>query len=161
PREVARDSQQYFTLVTVGRLEKVKNQRLLLHGLEALKDKSVRLRVVGDGSERLNRQTEIERLGLQQRVLITGFVSEPALYLAKADLFVLPSLSEGFGIAAVEAMHQGIPCLCSKVGGIPEFIKDGKNGWLFNPESKFDFMTKLESIRNMDTGDRIAVGLRG
>jgi glycosyltransferase involved in cell wall biosynthesis len=161
PNKVERDPQPYFTIVTVGRLEKVKNQRLLLEAMASFSNKSVRLILVGDGSERQNLESMIDQLKLKERVRITGFVPEPAQYLAKADLFVLPSLTEGFGIAAVEAMHTGVPCLCSEVGGIPEFIEDGKNGWLFDPSSKSDLIAKLELILEMDREERIAVGIQG
>lgn len=161
PSNVTRLPQSDFTIVTVGRLEKVKNQYLLLKSLAWIKDRSVRLILVGDGTGRQYLENEIQRLDLENQVYITGFVSEPEHFLAKANLFVLPSFSEGFGIAAVEAMQLGIPCLCSNVGGIPEFIEDGDTGWLFNPNDFSDFTTKLQLIRKMDHNLLNEVGLRG
>ena len=160
-RHFPSDPQPYFTLVSVGRLEHVKNQRMLLRAVAALKDKQVRLILVGEGSERSGLEQEIEVLGLAGRVLISGFVPDPERYLAKASLFVLPSLSEGFGIAAVEAMHAGVPCLCSGVGGIPEFITEGESGWLFNPTRLEELVSKLEYLLAMDTEKLKTVGLRG
>jgi glycosyltransferase involved in cell wall biosynthesis len=160
-KHVKREIQPYFTIVTVGRLETVKNHRLLLEVLAELSDKSIRLILVGDGSERPNLEETIDQLNLKEQVWITGFISEPEQFLAKADLFVLPSLSEGFGIAAVEAMQMGVPSLCSKVGGIPEFIEDGKNGWLFDPHDKSELIAKIELILEMDREKRDTVGMHG
>jgi len=152
---------EVFTIVSVGRLEKVKNQQLLIKALSALKNKQIQVILVGDGRERTALEQLIRETGLTERVRITGFSSEPERYLAQAHLFVLPSLSEGFGIAAVEAMQQGIPCLCSEVGGIPEFITDGETGWLFNPEDEAAFTRKLEQIISLPEERLIAVGANG
>jgi len=101
---------------------------------------------VGDGRERTNLEQLIESLNCTKRIILIGFSAEPEKYLSQANLFVLPSLSEGFGIAVLEAMQMGIPCLCSNVGGIPEFVSDNKNGWLFNPNAENELLNKLNSI---------------
>lgn len=150
-----------FTIVSVGRLELVKNQQLLIKAFARIENKAAQLILVGEGRERKNLEQLIMQLQLQNRVRITGFVSEPEKYLAQADLFVLPSLSEGFGIAVVEAMQLGIPCLCSRVGGIPEFVETGINGWLFNPENKDELVAQLNAISKLDTQERIQLGSRG
>lgn len=160
-KSINRKPQPYFTIVSVGRLESVKNQQLLVQTLPKLNDSSIRLILVGDGGDRKFLDDQIQKLKLQDRVLITGFVSDPEKFLVKAHLFVLPSLSEGFGIAVVEAMQLGIPCLCSQVGGIPEFIEEGKTGWLFSPKNEDEFCQKLKSIINMDSNLRQRVGIRG
>ncbi|MGX7668079.1 glycosyltransferase [Flavobacterium pedocola] len=137
---------EQFTIVCVGRLEKVKNQQLLLKAFSELDNKEARLIMVGDGRERASLEQLINKLNLQNRVTITGFSSDPGAYLTVAHLFVLPSLSEGFGIAAVEAMQLGLPCLCSNVGGIPEFVVENETGWLFDPKDEAAFSTKLNEI---------------
>lgn len=161
PKYFERDVQPNFTIVSVGRLERVKNQQLLILAVHALQPHDIRLILVGDGSETSNLEALIVELGLQEKVIITGFVSEPERYLAKADLFVLPSLSEGFGIAAVEAMLCAVPCLCSQVGGIPEFITDGETGWLFEPSYPEELTQKLQMILNMDPVQLAEIGSRG
>lgn len=137
-----------FTIVTVGRLEIVKNHQLLIKAFSKLEDAFAQLILVGDGRERGNLEQLIASLQLENRVTITGFVSNPEHFLAKAHLFVLPSLSEGFGIAVVEAMLQGLPCLCSNVGGIPEFITENETGWLFNPNHEQELVTKMNALRS-------------
>lgn len=135
-----------FTIVSVGRFEKVKNQALLIRAFSKLEITTTKLILVGDGSERTNLETLIKDLNLQESVTLTGFVKNPEVYISKAHLFVLPSHSEGFGIAVVEAMLQGIACLCTKIGGIPEFITHNETGWLFNPNDETELVDLLNKI---------------
>ncbi len=145
-RKVEKHLANEFTIVSVGRLEKVKNQSLLIKAFSKIKDTNSKLILVGKGSERDNLEALIQSLKLENRVIITGFVEHPETYLAKSHLFVIPSLSEGFGIAVVEAMQQEIACLCSDVGGIPEFIMHHENGWLFNPTIESELVAHLDRI---------------
>ena len=119
------------------------------------------LTIVGEGRERKTIENLIIDLSLEELVHLVGFSDEPDRYVSQADLFVLSSLSEGFGIAAVEAMYQGVPCLCTNVGGIPEFITDGKNGWLFNPSNLHELISKMNTILNMKKQDLHEIGLKG
>ncbi len=150
-----------FTIVCVGRLEKVKNQQLLISAFSKLKAVDTKLILVGDGRERDFLDCLITNLNLQERVQITGYVSNPDDYLNQAHLFVLPSLSEGFGIAVVEAMLHGVPCLCSNVGGIPEFISDSKTGWLFDPHNEIELVSKLNSIISTPFNEIKLIGEQG
>lgn len=150
-----------FTIVCVGRLEKVKNQQLLIEALAEIADQSAKLLIVGEGSERFFLEKSIKNLKLENRVTITGFVSNPGVFVSQAHLFVLPSFSEGFGIAAVEAMLQGVPCLCSNVGGIPEFVTQDQTGWLFDPQSKKDLVNKLNTIINTSYDEIALIGENG
>lgn len=150
-----------FNIVYVGRLEKVKNVKMLIDTFSKLEKKNVQLTIVGTGSELEELKTLAEESEFKQRIVFTGFVKEPSRFLADADLFVLPSLSEGFGIAAVEAMLLKVPVLCSNVGGIPEFINDGENGWLFDPNNENEFLSKFNSILNLDNIQLQIVGEMG
>jgi glycosyltransferase involved in cell wall biosynthesis len=150
-----------FTLVSVGRLETVKNQQLLIKAFSKINNLSAQLILVGDGRERRNLEQLIASLQLEKRVTITGFVSNPELYLSQAHLFVLPSLSEGFGIAVVEAMQQEVPCLCSNVGGIPEFIIENETGWLFNPNNEEELITKINAITASPFSEIKQIGING
>jgi glycosyltransferase involved in cell wall biosynthesis len=150
-----------FTIVSVGRLEIVKNQQLLIKAFSKIDNLSAQLILVGDGRERENLEQLIASLHLEKRVKITGFVSNPEFYLCQAHLFVLPSLSEGFGIAVVEAMQQQVPCLCSNVGGIPEFITENETGWLFDPNNEEELVAKINVIMRTPYGNVQLVGNNG
>lgn len=150
-----------FTIVSVGRLEEVKNQELLIRAFSKIKSKNARLILVGEGRMREKLQATIQRLGLEDKVVLTGFSATPEHFLAQANLFVLPSFSEGFGIAAVEAMLLGVPCLCSNVGGLPEIIENGKTGWLFDPTSEQELMDNLKAILALDEAELLQIGAHG
>jgi glycosyltransferase involved in cell wall biosynthesis len=77
-------------------------------------------------------------LGLASRIRLTGFIPEEgvlATAFAQARLFVLPSEYEAFGLVLLEALAQGTPVIASRVGGIPEFIEDGRAGSLIPPQN--------------------------
>jgi N-acetyl-alpha-D-glucosaminyl L-malate synthase BshA len=85
---------------------------------------------VGDGPERDGAEREVDRLGLRKDVRFLGKVDNVADVLRGADLFLLPSQSESFGLAALEAMACAVPVVASRAGGIPEVIDDGVTGYL-------------------------------
>ncbi|UFK97097.1 glycosyltransferase [Kaistella faecalis] len=150
-----------FNLVYVGRLEKVKNVESLIHAFSQIKEDHLQLTVVGDGRERVALENLVNQLGLKDSIVFEGYQSEPAKFLCIADLYVLPSYTEGFGIAAVEAMFLKIPVLATQVGGVPEFINHGVNGWLFNPDSVEDLVGKLTHILSLCKHERQLIGEKG
>jgi len=89
-----------------------------------------RLVLVGDGPDCAVAQERAARLGVADRVTFTGVVDRVAPILNGADLFLLPSQTESFGLAALEAMASGVPVVASDVGGIPEVVENGRCGYL-------------------------------
>ncbi len=126
-------------LLFVGRLAKNKGLGPLLgaFGELARHDASANLVIVGaDGGQRPFVEAEVARLGLAGRVHLPGFIAEGsqlASAFREARLFVLPSEYEAFGLVLLEAMAQGTPVIASRVGGIPEFVEDGRAGTLVPP----------------------------
>ncbi len=93
------------------------------------------LLMVGDGPERAEAEHEARDLGVATDVRFPGRLDTVAPLLAAADLFLLPSQSESFGLAALEAMACGTPVVASRTGGLPEVITDGVDGILEPPGS--------------------------
>jgi glycosyltransferase involved in cell wall biosynthesis len=118
----------------VGRLEPVKNPLALVEAVARLRDENVpvELWIVGDGSQRAELEKRIEKHALQKNARLFGYRKNPIDYVSQCDLYVQPSLSEGFGIALVEAMGCGVPVLATSVGGAPEIITHGETGWLID-----------------------------
>jgi glycosyltransferase involved in cell wall biosynthesis len=85
------------------------------------------------GAEEIKLKEQVESLGLADKVLFLGWRSDVAEIMGCFDIFVLPSLNEGMGRVLVEAMAVGLPIVASRVGGIPDLIKDGRNGLLVPP----------------------------
>ena len=79
-------------------------------------------------------QTMVRELGLQEEVVFLGFVSDIPQFLSSVDIFVLPSVYEGLGIAILEAMAAGKPVVASRTGGIPELLTDQVTGLLVPPK---------------------------
>ena len=88
--------------------------------------------MVGDGPERLKAMETCEKLGIDDRVKFLGKSNQVYQILCYSDLFVLPSASESFGLAALEAMMMRVPVISTNVGGLPEVNIDGESGYLFD-----------------------------
>ena len=124
-------------VVSVARLVPVKGLDYLIKAVSLLlqTDNKINLLIIGDGSQRAELEELISELKLDNRVRLMGTIPHEQIagFLNLADVFVLPSLSEGLGIAIIEAMACGIPVIGTNVDGIPDIIKDNDNGVLVPP----------------------------
>jgi N-acetyl-alpha-D-glucosaminyl L-malate synthase BshA len=89
-----------------------------------------RLLMIGDGPERSPAERRLRELGLEERVAFLGKQEDFVELLAAADVFLLPSEQESFGLAALEALSCGVPVVASDIGGIPELVEHGETGYL-------------------------------
>lgn len=101
-----------------------------------------------DDSDLERLKTEAARAGVLDKTYFVEQVPDEALssFYEACDLFLLPSLKEGFGIAFLEAMHHGKPCVGARAGGIPEVIDHGKSGFLVNPDRPDELVETLVSL---------------
>lgn len=120
---------------SVGVLEERKGHRDLLEAAATLKRQGVklRIRIAGDGSLRQSLEQDAVRLGLKDDVEFAGLVADTPAFLDDIDIFVMPSLFEGLGVAALEAMAAGKPVIATRVGGLAESVVDGLTGILVPP----------------------------
>ena len=120
---------------TVGRLTPVKGIPYLLKAARILlrHGANVKVLVVGDGSIRLDLMTQTRDLGISENVVFLGHREDTDELLQALDIFVLPSLSEGIPMALLEAMAASRAIVASRVGGIPEIVDDGSEGFLVEP----------------------------
>jgi L-malate glycosyltransferase len=97
---------------------------------KVLKEVPSVLVMVGDGPDRIEAENEARQLGVEREVSFLGRLESVAPLLAGADLFLLPSESESFGLSALEALASGVPVVASRTGGLPEVVTDGETGAL-------------------------------
>jgi glycosyltransferase involved in cell wall biosynthesis len=128
-------------LAIIGRMHPVKGHRALLTMLPAIVRSSPRalLLVIGDGPERASCEELTGRLGLSQHVRFLGKRSDVPRLLAGIDLVLMPSQSEGLGLAAIEALAAARPVIGFAVGGLPEVVVDGLSGRLVPPRDNDAF----------------------
>jgi glycosyltransferase involved in cell wall biosynthesis len=117
--------------ITVAGLRPQKNLSVLLDAFSKIKEHSSKLLIVGDGEQRELLAHEAETLGISSRVIFYGALPDPYPLFNEAQIFVQTSLFEGNPIAILEAMEGGLPIIASKVGGVPDVVVEGVNGFLF------------------------------
>lgn len=120
----------------IGRFVDLKNISYLIDEFETLNEsssKKYRLLLVGDGPLRPSLERQASRTNASDRIQFVGQVPHEDVpdYYAAADLFVLPSKSENYPIVLLEAMAAGLPIVAPRVGGVPEIVRNGENGILF------------------------------
>ena len=143
-------------------LEQRKGHRFLLDAARLLKDRGRRIRYVfaGDGSHKAQLQSIVQTLGLQEEVSFVGFVQDVPEFLSSINVLVLPSLYEGLGVAALEAMAAGKPVVATRVGGLTESIVDGETGFLVPPKNAVALADAIERLV-ADPATARAMGRKG
>lgn len=121
------------TFVAVGRLEAVKGLSLLVDVVQQWPASAPECRVLiaGEGSQRDELKRRVEMAGLSDRIRFLGWVQDPVRLIKAADVYLLPSYSEGTSISLLEAMASGLPPVASAVGGNPEVLGPELTEWLF------------------------------
>jgi glycosyltransferase involved in cell wall biosynthesis len=125
--DFTRSYESCSTLATMGRFIKSKNIDTLIGAFSKLvrsSSKDLKLILIGDGPEKDNIVSLINKAGLEERVTLTGMVDNPEDFLKKSDLFVFPSLVEGLSNSLIEAMSFKLPCIVSSIPGNIEVLGD-------------------------------------
>lgn len=118
-----------IVLLFVGRLDPVKSLSTILYAMaNALQTVPLHFMVVGDGIEKIPLQQQARELGIEQHITFTGSQKNVHPYLQAADIFVLPSFTEGISNALLEAMSAGLACMATPVGGSNEVLAGGEYG---------------------------------
>jgi glycosyltransferase involved in cell wall biosynthesis len=121
---------------------------------------TVRLEIAGSGPQREDLETEVGRLCLTGRVRFLGWQQDLGPIFRSWDIFAMPSLEEGFGMAGLEAMAEGLPVVATSVGGLPEAVEDGQTGYLVPPSDVTALSGRLRLLI-LDPKRRRAMGAAG
>jgi glycosyltransferase involved in cell wall biosynthesis len=136
PKETRRRAANDATVVgCLAIFEERKGHRYLLEAAAALKTEglAIQYKLAGDGPLRIQLENQVAHLGLADNVRFPGFITNSAEFLAGIDIFAMPSLHEGLGVAALEAMAAGKPVVATRVGGLTESVIDGVTGFSVPP----------------------------
>lgn len=146
-------------IVTVGRLSGEKGHSILLKAFAQLDQKDWTLHIIGGGNKKQELINEAKRLGISDRVLFYGYMKDFSEILGKSEIFVLPSLYEGFPNALIEAMSVPLACISSDcIAGPGDIIQNGTNGLLFKTGDEKELCNAIKRLIN-DTEFRMNLSL--
>jgi glycosyltransferase involved in cell wall biosynthesis len=137
-----------FVVIVVAQLIREKGIDVVLRALTQLPDRAV-LWIVGGGDQAEPLQALTHTLGLDRRVQFFGLQRHVERFMQAADCFVLASRwQEAAGLVLLEAQSAGLPVVASRIGGIPEYVKDGRTGFLFTPNDDAELARHLRALCN-------------
>ncbi|MGH7923505.1 MAG: glycosyltransferase family 4 protein [Candidatus Binatus sp.] len=148
-----------FVVSAVGALEPRKGHRYLVEAIAHLAPtaSSIRCFIAGHGSIRGELEREIAKLGCGERVKLLGRIDDPRELLWASDVLAMPSLNEGLGVAALEAMATGLPVVASDVGGLREAVEDERRGVIVPPANLEKIASAIQRLAE-PTGVRLQMG---
>jgi glycosyltransferase involved in cell wall biosynthesis len=140
---------EVFKVGILARLSPEKNHSLFLEIAASMKaEKDVQFYIAGDGPEREAIQEKIQKLGLNERIILLGEVQEPHKFLQSMDVLLLTSEREVFPMVILEAMATGTPVITINRGGISEAITDGETGMMVDDHCLKAFYEKILSLKS-------------
>ena len=137
-----------FTVGWVGRMTGVKRTSDVLLAFKRLRERGVDavLCMIGDGPERGQLERRAHELGIMKRTLFLGYQEQVAPYYAALDAMILPSGNEGTPVSAIEALAAGRPVVATRVGGLPDVVREGEDGFLVSPGDVDELADRLERL---------------
>ncbi len=168
PPEIARKKLKLSPLKkiigTIANFYPTKGIEYLIEAFNILKPKSqnpdLKLVIIGDGEEKEKLKELIKKYKLKNEIILLGQIEEASKYIKAFDIFILPSVKEGFPWVILEAMAAKVPVIGTKVGGVPEIIESGKNGILVESKNPQEL---AKAIKYLSENERILqeIGIQG
>jgi len=137
-----------FAVGWIGRMTAVKRTDDVLVAFKRLRDDGVDavLCMVGDGPDRPQLEQRAHELGIARDTLFLGYQEDVAPFYAAFDALVLPSSTEGTPVSAIEALAAGRPVVATRVGGVPDVVVEGEDGFLVEPGATDDIAARLAQL---------------
>jgi glycosyltransferase involved in cell wall biosynthesis len=151
-----------FVIGWVGRMTEVKDTGAVLEIVRATRDRGVEavLCMVGDGPDRERLEQLAHELGIARSCYFVGYQPDVAGYYRLFDAFVLPSVNEGTPVSAIESLASGTAVVANRVGGVPDVVRDGVDGFLVEPGDIDAAAARLAELA-MDPALRTRLGASG
>jgi len=151
-----------LVLGNLARLSKQKGQKYLINLANALRKKGLNFKLLIGGSGELETELKmmVKQLKLESHVKFVGFVEQAQDFLSSIDIFVFPSVWEGFGFSIIEAKYMEKPVVAFRISSNPEVICDNVDGFLVEPFDEDDFLKKVECLL-LDEELRLKMGKAG
>ena len=147
-RELLGVPKNSFILLSVGELNKNKNHEVIIRSLKILNNPKIHYLICGQGNLKEYLIKISNKLGLQDHVHFLGFRDDISEICKASDIFLFPSLREGLGLAALEAMASGLPLITSNVHGIMDYSINGVTGLIANPKDVKEFSYAINKLLN-------------
>jgi glycosyltransferase involved in cell wall biosynthesis len=151
-----------FAVGWIGRMTAVKRTDDVLVAFKSLRDSGVEatLCMVGDGPDRPGLEQRAHDLGIVRDTVFLGYQEDVAPFYAAFDALVLPSSNEGTPVSVIEALGAGRPVVATRVGGVPDVVRDGEDGFLVEPGATEELAERLAQLAR-DPGLRERMGTQG
>lgn len=139
-----------FVIGTIAELHPVKGLEYLIQSIPEIKKQkpNIKLIIIGSGTLEKKLKSLTEKLDLEKTVIFSGFVENASTLLLAFDIFVISSISEALAYTAIESSSAGLPIIATRVGGIPEIIKDQETGILIEPKNSKQISEKILWLLN-------------
>jgi len=158
----SRKESETSIILTAGHLVAYKNPELWLEVARTVFQERPGARFVwlGDGKLLEIIRDKVKEMFMEERILLPGFISDPSTWYSQAHIYFQPSLRESHGIAVLEAMAHGLPCVVANTGGLPESVVDGETGYVCPPADSAAFAERITELLD-DTALRERMGTAG
>lgn len=158
-----RETNGPFLLITVGRLHESKGYPFLIQSASILKEKGYKFKwlIAGDGELKPTLEQLVTDYNIEDSITLLGLRDDVPQLLCSSDIFVLSSLWEGLPGVIIEAMAAGLPVVATNVGGTPELVEDGINGFLVPPANPTMMADAIEKLFKMSEEGRRKMGEMG
>jgi glycosyltransferase involved in cell wall biosynthesis len=151
-----------FAVGWIGRMTAVKRTDDILVAFKRLRDSGVDavLCLVGDGPDRPQLEQRAHELGVIRDTVFLGYQEDVAPFYSAFDALILPSSNEGTPVSAIEALAAGRPVVATRVGGVPDVVRDGEDGFLVDAGDTDELADRLEQLAR-DPALRERMGKQG
>lgn len=133
-------------ILSIGEMTERKNHKVILEALGKLQNQDIYYVICGKGPLKEYLEGLAKKLNISKNVIFLGFRKDIAELCKIADISAFPSKIEGLGLAGIEAMAAGVPLVASNVHGIMDYVKNGKTGYVFDPDDVNGFAKAIDKL---------------